>query len=229
MVIGHGLLGKQFSSYEDSVDYLIFCSGVSNSTCTNIHEFQREHDLLKNAIQKYPNYQLVYFSTCSVYDASQLERPYVQHKLNMERLIQEEHANYLIVRTSNLVGKTHNPNTVLNFFYEAIQHQKNFSLWAHAERNLIDVNDVFNVVDYVLQHHLFKNQVIAVANTQSYPVRDIVSALERFTNKKARYSLEDKGQSFHIPLDVVNDIYKTMGLVFDEHYLPNLLERYYAA
>lgn len=227
MVVGHGLLGKQFSSYEDKGDFLLFCSGVSNSTSTNTHEFQRETDLLLHHIQAHPEKRLVYFSTCSIYDPSQSKRPYVLHKLAMEQLIQQQHSNYLIVRTSNLVGRTPNPNTVLNFLFNAIQHEQVIELWAHAERNLIDVDDVFKAVDYILENNLFKNNIIALANTTSYAVTDIVSALEQFLGKKAHYTLVNKGQAFEIPLDDIQMVYETLSIHFDQQYLNRLLARYY--
>ena len=227
MIIGHGLLGKQFSSYEDNTEFLIFCSGVSNSTCTNPAEFQREHNLLQQAIHNHQNKQFVYFSTCSVYDPSQRDRPYVQHKLQMEEMIQADHPHFLIVRTSNLVGKTNNPNTVLNFFFQAIQEEKSISLWANAERNLIDVLDVYKAVHYILEKQLFHNSIVTIANTQSYPVLLIIKTLEDFLGKKARYTLEEKGQAFNIPLQEIKPIYERLGLEFDADYLSHLLERYY--
>lgn len=227
MVVGHGLLGKEFSSYEDKGNFLLFCSGVSNSTCTNTQEFERESNLLQQHIQTHPEKRLVYFSTCSIYDPSQLNRPYVLHKLAMEQLIQEQHANYLIVRTSNLVGRTPNPNTVLNFLFNAILQEEVIELWAHAERNLIDIADVFKSVNYILENDLFKNKIIALANTTSYSVIDIVSALEQFLGKKAHYTLVDKGQAFEIPLDDIKLVYETLSIHFDQHYLNRLLARYY--
>lgn len=229
MVVGHGLLGKQFSSYEDKPDFLLFCSGVSNSTCTNIDEFERETNLLQQHIQAHPNKRFVYFSTCSIYDPSQRNRPYVQHKLAMEQLIQEQHTNYLIVRTSNLVGRTPNPNTVLNFLFNAIQHEQAIELWAHAERNLMDVDDVFKSVNYILENDLFKNNIIALANTTSYAVTDIVVALEQFLGKKAHYTLVNKGQAFEIPLDDIKMVYENLSIHFDQQYLNRLLARYYTS
>ena len=229
MVVGHGLLGKAFSSYEDNSNFLIFCSGVSNSTCTNTAEFQRETDLLQFHIGQSQSQRLVYFSTCSIYDESQQDRPYVQHKLNMERLIQTMHSNYLIVRTSNLVGKTTNPNTVLNFLFQAIQQETPFELWAHAERNLMDVQDVYRVVDYSLKHQYFTNRIIAVANPQAYPVSEIVKALELFIGKKANFTRVNKGQPFSIPLADIEKVYADLSLHFDDHYLSNLLQRYYTS
>ena len=227
MVIGHGLLGKQFSSYEDKEDFLLFCSGVSNSTCTNPNEFKRETDLLAYHIKAHSNKRFVYFSTCSICDPSQSERPYVLHKLGMERIIQEQHPNYLIVRTSNLVGRTPNPNTVLNFLFNAILQEQAIELWAHAERNLIDIADVFKSVNYILENDLFKNKIIALANTTSYSVIDIVSALEQFLGKKAHYTLVDKGQAFPIPLHEIKKVYQALSIDFDHNYLNRLLARYY--
>jgi dTDP-4-dehydrorhamnose reductase len=52
---------------------------------------------------------LVYFSTIQVNATENYSRPYVQHKIKMERLISNSFSNYIIIRTSNLVGN--NPGT----------------------------------------------------------------------------------------------------------------------
>src|SRR5687768_6321770 len=101
MVIGNGMIATRFNSYSTNEKFVIFASGVSNSVTTNSAHFAREDQLLHSVIEKNPNKTLVYFSTCSIYDHSMVQSPYVLHKLKMEETITATHPNFIIFRVSN--------------------------------------------------------------------------------------------------------------------------------
>jgi len=226
MVIGRGLLGTAFQRYAGDEQILLFCSGVSNSGCTSHTEFEREQHLLEEALRIHSEKVFVYFSTCSVYDPTLCDRPYVLHKLKMEQLVRQ-HTDHLILRLSNLVGRTDNPYTILNYFYKAIDSGIPFELWQYAERNLIDIEDVLLVCDFVLKQKLFINQTLQIANPISYPVTAICLELEKHLNKKGHYILVGKGAGFHIPLNDVLPLFEQVKLVFPPNYLKKLLNKYY--
>jgi nucleoside-diphosphate-sugar epimerase len=227
MVIGSGLLGKAFDAFREKEDILIFCSGVSNSTCQSETEFARESDLLSRSLLDYNNCRFVYFSTCSVYDPTLEHQAYVKHKLLMESKIRNHHNDYLIFRLSNLVGRTDNPHTIINFFYKAIDTGIPFTLWQNAERNLIDVNDVLRVCQHILSQPKFTHRTINIANPTSYPVTEIVNAIEKHLGKTGNYTLQQKGAAFQIPLDDCLPIYDSLQLSFEKGYLTRLLQTYF--
>lgn len=104
MIIGKGLIASQF--YEvDREDIIFFASGVSNSSETRKEEFYREQNLIEETIRLNSDKLFIYFSTCSIYDSSKYNSPYVLHKLHMEEVIKESAPKYLILRISNAVGK----------------------------------------------------------------------------------------------------------------------------
>src|SRR6267154_2643114 len=139
MVIGNGLVARQFASYQQQEKFLVFASGVSNSKTTKPEAYHGEIALLNNSIQQYPDKSIVYFSTCSLYDPDERGSAYVQHKIKIEDIIQSSAKQYHIFRVSNLAGIYANPNTVLNFFLYHVQHGINFDLWTNACRNIIDI------------------------------------------------------------------------------------------
>ncbi len=53
MVIGQGLVAKGFSSYQADNNYLVFASGVSNSSDKDIANFEREKKLLHEIINEH--------------------------------------------------------------------------------------------------------------------------------------------------------------------------------
>jgi nucleoside-diphosphate-sugar epimerase len=227
MVTGNGMIAKSFYPYLTKNDFLIFASGVSDSKSSRENDFDREYQLLKTTIDHNQEKTIIYFSTCSIYDADLAPTPYVQHKINMENLIKSSTPSFYIFRLSNLAGFSNNPNTVLNFFYFHISGGRHFYLWKNSQRNIIDVQDVYHTVDYILSKKLFLNQVVNIANKHSYPVDYIVRCMEEFTRKKADYTATEKGARLLIDVSRVEPLFDLLTIRFAENYLEQLLVKYY--
>lgn len=228
MVLGKGLVAKKFNSYDNDEAFLIFASGVSNSKSATEIDFEREKSLLLKTISDNKDKILVYFSTCSIYDSLENNSNYVLHKLNMENILKLNAPHYYIFRVSNLVGFTSNKFTVLNFLYNAINNQNKFQLWQNVSRNLIDIDDMFLIIDYILQSKLFTNSTINIANINSYSVTYIVSTLENFLHKKAITDRIEKGTLFDIDTSLIKPIYDKVKIDFSDDYLPKLLIKYFS-
>ena len=227
MVIGNGMVAKRFESYKTADQFLIFASGVSNSKNINPEAYERELTLLQRSIEEHAEKILVYFSTCSVYDPGEENSTYVLHKKKIEHLVQANQERFCIFRVSNLVGHSGNRNTVLNFFVYHILNGINFDLWTNATRNLIDIDDMYKIVDNVLKKGIGRNEVINVANTENYSTREIITAIEDLWNTKANYIPIAKGSPFIIDLSTTGPIMKELGIHFGKDYLTNLLRKYY--
>jgi UDP-2-acetamido-2,6-beta-L-arabino-hexul-4-ose reductase len=104
MIIGNGDIA---SILKDREGALFFASGVSNSSCFSLAEFNRERELL---LQQPVDLCVFYFSTISIYTT---QRAYTVHKIAMEKLIKERFENYNIIRIGN-IDFGNNPNTFLN-------------------------------------------------------------------------------------------------------------------
>lgn len=227
MVIGNGMVAQRFESYKKNDAYIIFASGVSNSKNIDAAAYNRELSLLKTIIDKHSDKTLVYFSTCSLYDPAETNSPYVLHKKEIENIIKQNVPHYYIFRVSNLVGRSANPNTLLNFFYHHMKNKINFDLWSNSSRNLIDTNDMFQITDYILQKKIYPNQVINIANPDSYDVKDIISSLENVLSLKANYISIPKGSHFSIDISLILPIIRELKIQFGKSYLPNLIKKYY--
>ena len=228
MVIGNGLIANNFHSYKTKNDFLIFASGVSDSKNSTEDEFKKENNLLKEAIQNNLQKKIIYFSTCSITDVELKETLYVKHKINMEKLIEKTASQYHIFRLSNLAGFSNNPNTILNFFYFHIVEGKRFDLWKNSERNIIDVEDVYRVADYILANNLFLNQIVNVANVYSYGVNYIIKCIENFIGKKAIFTEKEKGAKLFIDISTIKPLFELLKIEFTQDYLHQLLVKYYS-
>ncbi len=227
MVIGNGLIATKFSSYSNNDEIIIFASGVSNSKDATENDFKREFNLLKNTVEKYQYKLLVYFSTCSIYDADENTSPYVLHKLNIENYIKTNALKFYIFRVSNLVGSSGNSKTVLNYFYAQIKSGNHFYVWKNAKRNLIDIDDMKKIIDYIIENAYKKNSIINIANPQSTNVLEIIKALEKTTNLKAAFTPVNKGSDFVIDINDITSIMSILKIKFDADYLPNLIKKYF--
>ncbi|MBC7535377.1 MAG: NAD-dependent epimerase/dehydratase family protein [Ferruginibacter sp.] len=229
MVIGTGMIAKAFESYLDQDNFLIFASGVSDSTHALSGAFERERQLLTATILAHADKQLVYFGTCSMYDESLKNSGYLQHKREMEALITALHKHYVIFRLSNPVGNTTNTTTLVNFFIKNISQGQHFESWRNASRNIIDIDDMFTVCNDILQTGSSKNETINIANPENYSVPFIISAIENHLRKKGNYTLVNKGNSPEIPTQAVEPYFRKFNINFGADYLSGVLQKYFPA
>jgi len=227
MVIGNGMIAKRFEGYSTNNDYVIFASGISDSTTTATAAFSREENLLRSAIPANPEKTLVYFSTCSIYDRSMRQSTYVLHKLKMEEIITTNAKKYVIFRISNPVGRTNNTHTVFNFFIQHIMEKNPFVVWKYASRNLLDIDDMFAICDHILTMKLFKNSVVNIANPVNYPVTTIIAAIESHFHTKGIYTFAEKGDSPLIDTTAIEPFFSELNIPFNELYLPGILDKYF--
>lgn len=220
MITGRGLIAESLKSI-DSENFLFFASGVSNSLETKTSEFEREHTLLKNSMAEHPEKKIVYFSTLSIHDQSKKDSLYVIHKLKIERFIQNNTDNYLILRIGNIVGKGGNPNTLFNFLKSKIESGSSFSLHNKARRLFIDIDDISG---FLKKNGQLKNQIVNVAFPDYYDLKTVVEAIQQKIGKKAAYQEIEFGDFYHVPFcENITDHFKGIAA---EDYLQNLIKKY---
>jgi hypothetical protein len=106
MIVGKGNIARVL---KDRNDLIFFASGVSNSSCIDEKEYEREFNLLKTIPT---NQHIVYFSNLGIYYKKDR---YTQHKIDIEEYIRNNHKSYTIVRIEVCEWVT-TPNTILNVF-----------------------------------------------------------------------------------------------------------------
>jgi len=212
LLFGNGLIASIFDEYRDKQDYVVFASGVSNSNELREEEFFREEVLVKKILNNYKTKQFIYFSSCSLEDVDLKGSPYHQHKLNMEKIIENLSNNYIIFRLPHVVGKGGNKNTVINYFYNKVENEEYFDIWENATRNIIDMEFLYKVVSYLIDNKVYLNEKINIAYENNTKVVDIVIAIERILNKKANYTLIEKGSDLKINMSKIRNIIKEIGM-----------------
>ena len=227
MVIGNGMIANRFINYKNDEGTIIFASGVSNSKDTAENNFQREFELLDKTIKEHPDKILVYFSTCSIEDEDLQDAPYVIHKKAIEKFIRQNLKSYYLFRISNLAGVSNNPYTLLNYFIFNILQNNTLTVWKNAYRNIIGIDDMYAIADYILKEKKLLNTTINIANPQNYSVPFIISRIEEHLYKKALCNEIEKGDNYHIDISIIEPIIEKLGIDFNDDYLASLLKKYY--
>lgn len=222
MIIGRGLIANLFTEI-DLDEVVFFASGVSNSSETREEEFLREQNLVEETMAKYSNKLFVYFSTCSIYDSSKYNSPYVLHKLHIEEIIKQKAKHFLVLRVSNAVGRGGNPNLLMNYLSRQILNDQELVVHQHATRNLIDVEDVKKItLKYI---NLKKwNKIVNVAYSENFNIPEIIQALEKNYAQFAKKIIENKGEHYSID---IHELDYEFELTSKESYLKNIIDKYY--
>ena len=115
MIIGNGLLGREFQRFSQSEKVILIAAGISNSLEESESELNREIDLIKSVLENNNRKKKVfYISTCSIYQKA--ITPYIKNKLEIESLIQNDSTQNKIFRLPNVIGETNN-STMISFFF----------------------------------------------------------------------------------------------------------------
>ena len=213
-VIGSGMIGTAFAEARFPKYCVIYAAGPSNSSCTRQSEFDRDRERLSEALQKHGMF--IYISTCSVED-----KPYTHHKRAMEELVKAR-GGYLILRLPIVAGRTTNPHTLLNFLADKVKRGEEFDLYMRARRNVIDVQDVVAVADWLVKDSAL-NETVNVAAPQDYSVDEIVRVFERLYGRHAHCIQVQAGDAPRIDVTRIADA----PVDFSGDYLERTLRRYY--
>jgi glycosyltransferase involved in cell wall biosynthesis len=227
MVIGNGVIASRFIDYRLQSECLIFAGSINDSVVNDDKVIKEEEEAVIKALDSKYNI-FVYFSSCSIVDEGLINLPYVQHKVRMEELIKRKAVNYLIVRLPQVTGLNDNKSSLVNYLFDAILNKKNFDLWINAKKNIIDIDDVYEIVDCVLKRKIHINKTINVASPVQSTVSEMVASIEKFTGHLAQYNSVNKGSCYAIDISDINDILNELKIDFGEEYLFKSLCKYYS-
>ena len=229
MIVGSGLIANSLkNSLCDTDKILIFASGVSNSAETSSVAFQRERLLLQSSVEMSNSKKMlfIYFSSCALVDEQQLKIPYYQHKHQMEQLIKTTADNFIIFRLPQLIGKSDNKNTLINYLVDKINRGETFQLWDGATRYLIEIKDLKVLLESFIFDKNLWNKTSDIANSYRYSIEEIVLMISSYLNKSANYTVLQKKDSYVLTLDNFLDLCKNknINIIFGKNYLNQKLK-----
>jgi len=227
MVIGSGVIANRFIDYSLQSKYLIFAGSVNDSAIRDEHIIQEEEIAVRSALIEFSDATFVYFSSCSIADPDVGHTPYVEHKVRMEKLIQDSAKNFLILRLPQVLGLSDAKSSLVSFLVDAIVNQKSFELWQYAQKNLIDIDDVHEIVGEILQRKIALNKIVNIGSTHKTSVLQLVSDIEAFIGLSANYVLVSKGSNYDLDLTEIKPILSDLNIIFGADYIITSLNKYF--
>ncbi|HTN39285.1 MAG TPA: NAD-dependent epimerase/dehydratase family protein [Arachidicoccus sp.] len=227
MVLGKGMIGTALQKV-DRPDVLFCASGLSNSMGSDLAARQRERGLLQQQIRLHPAKTVVYVSSYSINDAAiALNSDYLQHKRQMENLVKETSRQYLILRTSNVVGRSRQSGNLMNFIYRHICSGESFDVWTQTSRNLIDVEDFADMAADCLQTGLL-NRMVYLIHPEDILIQEIVRLFEKALSRKGHYQLVPKGTYYNVDKSLSNTVFEKTGKAkAADVYVADLIHKYF--
>ena len=228
MIVGTGLIARAFAAHQDALaETCVYAAGVSNSSCNDPREFERERQRMRVAMTDCTADRLfMYFSTCSIDDPAAQGSAYVLHKKAMEGLVAER-KRHLIFRLPQLAGATPNPHTLLNYLYARIIRSERFEIWSGASRNIIDVDDVARIATDLVVEERACGEIINIANSANSSMFDIVRSMETVLGRRAIFDILDRGAGYTIATDRIQASLRRCRIAFSEDYLLHTIQKYY--
>jgi len=191
MVIGSGLISKVFKEkYSENENTIIFASGVSDSQEIKPSNFSREKELLLKTLREHNTKQIIYFSTILI---DYVSNQYYHHKKEMEDLIKTNSKNFIIFRIPQIIGESGNGNNLINYLVSNIKDGQEFVAYNNIKRSIMDVKDVFNIVDYCVGKS--SNEIIYVSGLEILSVVDLIEKIGYILNNKPIYTIQDNDES----------------------------------
>lgn len=197
MIIGNGLIASAIERC-DNEDVVLFASGVSNSVNPDMYDFKREDSLIRQSIPH--NKLFVYFSTVSIHDESVCQKPYIRHKLDMERVVQRLADKYLIIRLPNVIGMGGNPNTLFPFFKAQILQNKETTIEKNAKRYLLTEHQLADMLQQLITANTH-NRIVHCISGKAQSVKKIYITMAAVLRKPAKFKVVEGGVAYHVPKD----------------------------
>lgn len=227
MIVGRGMLARSFDAYAADPDILFFASGVSNSQETRAEEFRRERELLLSTMENFHGSRCVYFGSCGVTGETATLSPYLLHKLHMERIVISRPGG-IVFRLPQIVSKTPNPHTLANYLRDRILGRESFQVWSEAERNIIDIDDAFSIVQRLLETEGDRGGGgYSIASEKSLPMIEIVRIFEQILGVRAKFELVSKGDALHIHAPEALQAARELNIDLGGNYVERVLRKYY--
>lgn len=227
MLIGSGIVADRFCDYELQSKHLVFAGAIHDSEVCDPQIIAEEERALKAALATSSDIPCVYFSSCSILDPEVQNTPYVEHKIRMEKILQESGRSFWVFRLPQLVGPTDTQSNLAKYFVDQIYNEKKFEVWGGAKRNFIDIDDVHVIVSHIIRKDLHANSIINIANSAQNSPKDLVTSIEQVLGISAKYTELDKGTDLAIDISKIEPLFANLDVTFDDTYLQRLIDKYY--
>jgi hypothetical protein len=223
IVIGKGTIAQAFFESRFSRQAVVFASGVSNSSEVRASEFLRERELLERVIEENSDSQIIYFSSTSIF--MKKSNAYSEHKKNMEVLLANMAKDFYVFRLPQVVGVALN-NTLVSYLVRSCMENRCFDVHENAVRNLIDIQDVVRIVQFVVNEGLGACSIQTLASASNVPVPYLVTEISGLLNVPCEINTHAKGDDQTVSIDFLKKYLNDADPILDDDYWKAVLRKY---
>jgi nucleoside-diphosphate-sugar epimerase len=137
----------------------------------------------------------------------------------MELLIQNNFKQYIIVRLPQVIGKSNNNSTLINFLVNSIKNNIKIQLYNNATRYFIETEDLVLIFKNLIKNKNNYNKIHDIAIPIKYTIFEIVSTLEKILNINSDFEIVNGGVDYNLKLSTVENILQNLNLVYNKSYL----------
>jgi nucleoside-diphosphate-sugar epimerase len=230
-IIGDGFIGKSLYKIKKDLiktNYIIYAAGISHSKTKSKRNLNKELSSFKIFLKNNLSKKVIYISTADVTNSISNKSLYVKNKIKIEKLIKKRLKNYIILRLPQIIGKSKNKNTLVNYFYFNIKNNKPLVLIKNFKRNVLDIADILKLIKIIVYSKKTKNKVIILSNKYSVQPIDIVKIFEKKLNKIVNFKFKKiKKQIWPLYYQKNAHYFRKAKITFDRNYLLKTINKYY--
>ena len=230
-IIGDGFIGKSLYKIKKDLiktNYIIYAAGISHSKTKSKRNLNKELSSFKIFLKNNLSKKVIYISTADVTNSISNKSLYVKNKIKIEKLIKKRLKNYIILRLPQIIGKSKNKNTLVNYFYFNIKNNKPLVLIKNFKRNVLDIADILKLIKIIVYSKKTKNKVIILSNKYSVQPMDIVKIFEKKLNKIVNFKFKKiKKQIWPLYYQKNAHYFRKAKITFDRNYLLKTINKYY--
>ena len=230
-IIGKGFIAKNLLKINSTINQngmIVYAAGISNSQTKSKKQFVKEIKLFKNFTKKNYKNKIMYISTADVSNNLKNRTKYVKNKIKIEKIIKKNFNNFIILRIPQLIGKSSNKNTLINFFYNKIKEKKKIIVFKNVKRNILDIDDVIKMIQVIIMNKKVNKKIITLSNKNFIKPIEIIKILEKKLKKKANYILiKTKKQNWKLNFNQNIVYFRNAKINFSKDYLVKAVKKYY--
>ena len=231
IIYGDGFIAKKFSIFKNILKkkkIILYASGISNSQENLKKNLDKEINLFKKFYQINKNSKIIYISTCSINDNSRNKSKYIKNKIKIEKFIKAKFKKFIILRLPELIGRSRNKNTLINYFFYMIKNKKKFFLFKNVKRNILDIDDVLKISKQIILDDKINKKIMPLSNKFFYTPENIVKIIEKKLSINAVYKLKfSKNQNWNLNDKFVSKYIKKAKIKFNKNYLQKTFKKYF--
>ncbi|ASO20656.1 NAD-dependent epimerase/dehydratase family protein [Actinoalloteichus hoggarensis] len=244
-IVGDGFLARHlraaFGARHPGV--IAIAAGVSSTGRTPLESLDREAELVYDVIRRGRDTggKVVIFSTSShaLYGAADSPgtedgpvfpvSAYGRHKLGLEAVVSREDVDWLVVRSTHLVGSGQPAHQLLPSLVAQVR-SGTATVYRGHHRDLLDVRHLVLALDGLLTAGV-NRRIVNVASGTPIPIERIVAEIEtRLGVTATKRFVDGPGMRTQVSTELLRSLVPGWGdLDFGESYLRELVERYVAA